>query len=233
MPLLEASIQHRFFHLVRTHTSQESSCLHEQIQVYCDLVEHRFDDVLSHAFPILRSKISHELWISSMRLFIQSHPKSPIVWQMAGEFRAFLLKTKPFYFPWLFDLLWFEWMEIQSMMAIENRLTTVVSWEWTEHWNLANSAFIRRLRYPVHRASWNTPSQTHLLLYCHQEEHEVYYLEITPFLFRFLRHIHMGKKPIETLRSLCRTYQFSLDGVKNLLKDLLKDFVNQGILVPV
>lgn len=231
MPALEKTIQKRFFNLIRGKDNDGSFPIHQGMQTYAELVEYRFFDVLSNAFPILFSKVDEESWNHAVISFLKSKPKSPYIWEAAGEFRTFILKKKLFDFPWLKDLLWFEWVELQSIMAVEEGFGKTDAFDWSQKWRLAESTFMRKLHYPVFKDSFEQKTKTPLILYCHQDEHEVYYLEITEFLFHFLTMIHTGEKPESALKHICNKFNLEQDEVRKLLHDPLTGFVNNGILV--
>lgn len=229
-PAIEKEIQKRFFNLVRGKEVNAKE-LNSRLGTYHELIEYRFYEVISNAFPILRSKVNESAWDQAIAIFVANKPKSPYIWESPCEFIQLVEKKKLFDFPWLKDLMWFEWMEIKLTMTQENRYLKTGTFDWTKKWNLASSAAIKMLRYPVYQETFEQKGRFPIILYNHQDDNEIYYLEITEFLFRFLSLLHEGENPKNALKLTCKKYKLLQHEVKELLDGALVTFVNNGILI--
>lgn len=230
-PAIEKEIQKRFFNLVRGKEVNAKE-LNARLHTYHELIEYRFYEVISNAFPILRSKVDEAAWDQTIASFVARKPKSPYIWETPHEFMQFVVKRRLFDFPWLKDLMWFEWMEIKLTMIEEQHYLKTESFDWDQQWSTAKSAAIKLLRYPVHQESdFEEKGRFPIILYNHQDDNEIYCLEITEFLHRFLTLLQEGKNPRESLKITCKKFKLDQDEVQELLNGALFTFINNGILV--
>lgn len=227
---LEKEIQKRFFNLVRGKEVNASE-LNSRLHTYHELIEYRFYEVISNAFPILRSKVDEHVWDQTVAAFIARKPKSPYIWEAPCEFIQLVEKKKLFNFPWIKDLMWFEWMEIKLTMSEEIHYRKTETFDWTKKWNLAKSAAIKMLRHPVYQEDFEQKGRFPIILYNHQDDNEIYYLEITEFLYRFLTQLQEGESPQNALKHTCKKYRLNQSEVKELLDGALVTFINNGILI--
>ncbi|HEY0298656.1 MAG TPA: DNA-binding domain-containing protein, partial [Arachidicoccus sp.] len=88
---------------------------------YRRLVFNVVEDMLQSAYPLASELLTKEEWINVTKDFFANHPcVSPQVWSMPKEFYEYLfaiehhpLMTK---YPFLQELLWFEWLEVEMYM---------------------------------------------------------------------------------------------------------------------
>lgn len=94
--------------------------IRENVHHYRRLVYNVVDDMLQNAYPITHELLTAKEWEGAVNNFFTNHPcQSPQVWYMPKEFYQFLADTKhPLLkkYPFLEELLWFEWVEIELFM---------------------------------------------------------------------------------------------------------------------
>lgn len=229
-PRLERSIQKRFFELARR---TEAGGVQNRIETYQGLVAHRFYEVLGGAFPILRTRVSDAAWAAAVEAFVADKPKSPYIWESPKEFMRFIQRQKLLGAPWLADLMWFEWMEIELIMTPDEMVEQTAAFNWGSMYRLCAGTRLKSLAYAVYREDFETAGQYPLLMYCHAQEHAVYYLEITPFLFDMLMELRHPGDPVKILRKISRRYDVPWGEARDLLDGPLRDFVNNGVLLPL
>jgi hypothetical protein len=129
-----------------------------RVQQYRRLVYNIIDDTLEGAYPITRSFLSEEEWHGLVNDFFAKHAcKHPSIWKMPYEFYEFLsekdhhLKDK---YPFLTDLLYFEWLEIEVHTQPDE-----VHEKYREEGNWLSDRIITnrecrlvQLKYPVHQS---------------------------------------------------------------------------------
>jgi uncharacterized protein len=113
------------------------------------------DDMLQSAFPITHEFLGEEKWKELVNDFFSYHPcQSPHVWYMPKEFYQYhatspntIIKSIPF----LIELLWFEWLEVELFM-MEDKVVP-----FSRQGNLLTDALVlnpehhfQHFRYPVH-----------------------------------------------------------------------------------
>lgn len=95
----------------------------QNIDQYRRLVFSIVDDMLISAYPLSHALLSAPQWTKLIKAFFSEHGcMSPQVWQMPHEFYTYFsslehpLKAK---YPFLCELLWFEWLEIYIYMMAD------------------------------------------------------------------------------------------------------------------
>lgn len=200
--------------------------------VYRELVWSRFEDALSLAYPILKKQIGEE-WSKAVRAFMLDSPKTPYVWDLPREFGHFLKQYFEVIPPYLDDLLWLEWSEIEVALSHEKEYARCKMFDWKKLYRLSEGARIRNLNYQVYHEELESTGEFPLILYLHPDDWEVYFLEITPFMLEFLMGLQEGKPPLESLNKVCQAYEVDEAAARELLDEALAGFVNNGILIPL
>lgn len=154
--------QNSFANYCRTENLQQIDGLtNNRIHHYRRLIRGVIDDSLRAAYPLTENLLSDEEWILLVDEFISNHNcQSPQIWQMPYEFYTFIeendleLKTK---YPFLIDLLLFEWKEIEIYMMEDLNDEEYCDPSFNEKSKIIfNKEFeILKLDYPVHLKSVN------------------------------------------------------------------------------
>jgi hypothetical protein len=130
-----------------------------KIHHYRRLVFNVVKNTINQAYPVTREIINHDRWIEMVDAFFREHDcKTPKVWQLPFEFYEYV-KNEDFAsrldIPWLNDLLYFEWTEIEVHTMPDEEIPPFCK----EGDLLIDPMVINpehriiRLEYPVHRIS--------------------------------------------------------------------------------
>lgn len=158
------------------------------LQAYRFLVEYRFFEVLSNAFPIFYSMVDQKRFEQAVIAFMQSGAKSNEMWRVPDEFRLFVKEQEFFQqtMPFVHDLLWFEWIEVALMMGTYGPKEQSI-FSWDKEYTLSKSAVLKVLDYPVYeQKNFENRGEYHLLAYYDFDAKQVYFREIGPPLYLFL-----------------------------------------------
>ena len=227
---MHKATQKRFFELVTDQTPLYAE-FGNPINTYKELIHYRFKEVLLSAFPRFFELLEEEKINELIVAFIKSKPQTPYIWKMPDEFRHFLSTTDLAQsYPFMDDLLWFEWIEIELFMG-DYHLKEPQTFSWQASYTLSPSALIKELNFPVHYEEDYDQGGIHpLLMFYNFQTHDVHFQEITPFLQQFIA--SFTKKSIEnSLKELCQTYEIDVAEVKELLLETLNGFVQAHILI--
>ena len=226
---MHKATQKRFFELVTSQAPLYAEFANP-INTYKELIHYRFKEVILSAFPrfleLLEEGTINQLIVD----FIKSKPQTPFIWKMPDEFRHFLAKHElAKKYPFMDDLLWFEWIEIELFMG-HYQLTETKEFSWDKAYTLSDSALVKELNFPVHYDEGYEQGAVYpLLMFYNFQSHDVHFQEITPFLQQLF--LSLKSKSIEqSLKELCKTYDIDLSEVKELLQETLQDFVQSRIL---
>ncbi len=226
---MHKATQKRFFELV---TSQAPlyHAIGNPINTYKELIHYRFKEVLLSTFPRFLELLSEELVDSLIVDFIAGKPETPYIWQMPNEFRQFLsTKSLSKTYPFMDDLLWFEWVEIELFMN-DYLLKQAETFSWQQSYTLNDSAVIKTLNFRVHDdEGYETAGIYPLLMFYDFETHDVHFQEITPFLQEFIALIE-HQTANDALINICTHYEVDINDVKELLSETLEGFTTSHIL---
>ena len=111
----EQSIQKEFIQAITT--AKPSADENPRIDVYRELVYYRFLEVFEKAYLRFVKMISKEQLTTLIYDFFEVGATTPILWQVSGEFKEFILKNNTLEMPFLADLLEFEFLEVEMYMG--------------------------------------------------------------------------------------------------------------------
>lgn len=190
-------------------------------------------DTLESAFPITKKYIDEDIFEAMAHQFFTEHScSSPLLWQMPLEFHNFAKEhqfAEKFHLPFLNDLLWFEWLEIELFM-MENKSYPVVQSEGDVFKNVLEfnpEHKIIKLQYPVHikdpEQALKEKGDYFLLAYREKDSGKVQFVNLSVLYVFTLE--HLLSKPL-TIDSLLDDilYLFGINDL-NLLKEKISDFV--------
>ena len=129
----------------------------ERLPHYRRLVFNIIKDALETTFPISFQYIETEIWDEMVYTFFSNHKcNDPQVWRMPEEFVEFCKTEKyaeKYTLPFLNDLLYFEWLEVELYMMEDISYPLYNS---TDNWLKEKIAVnpehrIIKLEYPVHQ----------------------------------------------------------------------------------
>ena len=174
-------------------------------ETYHLLVFNRFFDFVETSFPLFSSFAEDKLR-PLIKEFLRERHTSPLLFELGREFLDFFRRSETSLkerFPFLEELLLYEWTEIEVFNAPDEDETSTMSWEG--RYRLSKSARLLCLQYPVHRAEElsaeeivSRKGEYHLLIY-RDRENEVKRTDLTPVVYRFLDLINSGETPSSAL----------------------------------
>lgn len=207
--------------------------------IYNQLIFSRFYDAISGANPVLFSLISKEKSRQIVQEFIKSgYAKGSLLWQISKEFRSFLKKRKDILdFPFLDELLWFEYSEIDLFMRDFSDIRPT-EFKWDFKFKLGKNAILRILKYAVHNGEFETSRRTFLLAYYDISKKRVFYIELNEFMYRLIRKIvaKNGLSALECFDILSSEYDVKgkeKTSLKSQSKEALCRLCELGVLAKV
>lgn len=200
------------------------------LKIYKSLVMHRFFEVLSNGFPIFFGQVDDKRFEKIIYKFMQYGSKSAVMWKMPNEFRKFIKKSKLLKdIPYINDLLWFEWIEVELMMK-NYKLQKHKEFTYKNEYKLNSSVVLKKLKYKVfEEGSYDKKGEYYLLGYYDFNEYEIYFREISLPLYLFLKELDKNgiKKAIKVIAKMSE--QKNKD-VKEFFKETLYELVSLNII---
>jgi len=179
----------------------------KRVHHYSRLVFNVIDDTLRSAFPLTVDLFSEEEWETTTRRFFASHRcNSYSVWKMPFEFYQYIISSEDELinkFPFLDELLLFEWTEIEIHM-MEDKMFPEISFtgDFENDVIAFNPEFkILQMKYPVHLKNPNEITETDegvfsVLIFRQPETGNVQFTDISYFFYRLIQKIMNEQKPL-------------------------------------
>lgn len=217
----------------------------ERLPNYRRLVFNVIKDALENTYPIAFKYIKTEIWDTFVYNFFSQHKCSdPQVWRMPEEFYHFC-KTEnyadQYSLPYLNDLLFFEWLEVEMYMMEDIKYPDFKdATNWLNKKIILNPEHkIVKLKYPVHIEKPKTAAQKKgdyfLLLYRERESGRVQFVNLSVLYTFLLENIVVGEKTLEEIFT-DTLYIFGINDL-NLLQTetfkFLEDLKTRGFVLGV
>lgn len=237
------SQQYGFANYCRTENLQQIDGLTEnRIHHYRRLIRGVIDDSLRSAYPLTENLLIDEEWDFLVNEFIANHNcQSPQVWQMPYEFYTFIeetefeLKTK---YPFITDLLLFEWKEIEIYMMEDLNDEDVFDLSFSEASKvILNKEFeILKLDYPVHIKSANEiifedKGEYYVLIFRHNDRVQFY--DLSSFCVWLISEVLNGKDTVESVfRSAVEIFSsYDEKAIKENILQFIKSMKLKGFII--
>ncbi|PZU91655.1 MAG: hypothetical protein DI529_00370 [Chryseobacterium sp.] len=150
------ALQQALGHYCKTGLEEPKTSNQENTPEYRRIVFGIIKDTLKTAFPIARKFIGKKKWKKLVYYFFANHKcKTPQVWKLPLELCEFYSET-PFPFkkqyPFLLELLQFEWLEIEVFMMEDAEIPEFVIEPTPEQEIIVGNPEIKilGLQYPIH-----------------------------------------------------------------------------------
>lgn len=189
---------------------------------YRRLVYNVVDDMLQSAYPLTHHLLSAKQWTAMVQDFFSHHPcQSPQVWYMPRELYEYLIEAQhPLLekYPFLSELLWFEWLEVELFM-MEDRPAS-----YTASGNINTDALVlnpehqlQHFHYPVHlkpakQIKAADKGDHFLALFRKPDNGEVAFMHLSPVLVTLLELLQEGPQGMDTLvEQACAAWQLPVN----------------------
>ena len=197
------------------------------LKVYQELIYHRFYEVISNCYPFSLDYFKDEVEELIVE-FIHHEPKTPFIWQVPNEFRAFLKGRFQNKFPFLDNLLWYEWIEVELFMG-EYVPLHVKEFSWDKTYVLNENTRIKKLDYKVYDGEMSQKGEFWVLAYYDVVEEKVLFRELNEVLYMYLLlQEEIGSK--DSLKEIARLAETDENDVKEALNEALKTLCHIGVL---
>ncbi len=227
---------------------------------YRTLVVNIVGDILVTAFPLTYELLDESDWEALVACFLADHPcQSPQVWKMPGEFYAFLSNQDHAFqvndpllsdrYPFLLDLLYFEWLEVDLFMMEDRHVDYVLEGDHPTTPGADALAtrgadapavplvinpehLLQHFHYPVHLKhptdiSLEDKGDYFLVLFRHPDSGQVQFMDLSPALVFLLELLSSGPVSMESLtREICTV--FNLPENEDVIQPI-SAFIRRGL----
>lgn len=124
--------------------------IQENLHHYRRLVFNNVMDSLTTAYPLTKKLFGKKKWQNTVERFFSNYKvQSPQIWYMPKEFKVYMEEFESellLQYPFLIDLLTFEWLEVEVFMMPDQDLKVEVK----NHFYLNPETKLIHVSYPVH-----------------------------------------------------------------------------------
>lgn len=183
--------------------SNELKVRTDKVHHYRRLVYNIIDDSLQSAFPLTYNLLDENEWEKLVEIYFSTHKsQSAQVWRMPEEFYLFWKeKQDPIHekYPFLNDLLFLEWIEIEIFMMEDKEYPP-----YTSEGNINDETLainpehkIIHVHYPVHLKNAgqilkDNKDDFYILIFREQESGKVQFMDISPFYTLLIENLLSG-----------------------------------------
>ncbi len=213
-----------------------------RLRHYRRLVRNVFDDTLRRAYPITVEDLTQDEWAFMVDAFMgEAAPQTPYIWKMPFEFYEFALNADfagRFNKPYLDDLLYFEWIEIE-LFTMPDKVAPRVRFDgdFMQDRIVANpESKVIELEYPIHRvgtASAVLQKGRHFVLaFRVQDSGQVRFVEIDALLALLWQRLR--EKPVsgrELFTNTAKMIAFPQAQIETAALPFFNDMLLQGALL--
>ena len=158
-----------------------------RMEVYEGLIADKILGSLTRAYPIAHSLIKENKWKKIVSDFIENFDiKTPFYWRMPESFYHYVKEkklSKSLKIPYLEDLLWFEWIEIEVYMMkdvqkpeIKKQGNVLEDLLYLNPYHQFSFFF-----YPIYQKDPTEKGQYHIVTYRNPETDDVHYIKLSSY----------------------------------------------------
>ena len=132
-----------------------------RLAVYRKLIFNNICNFIDRVFPVSRALLGQQIWQPLLNDFVQyASCHSPFFHDISLQFREYLQDQQQellIEFPWLFELLHYEWLELYLDTVELPLITEPPHANQTKIWQLKTQVWVLVYHYPVYQWQVHTP----------------------------------------------------------------------------
>ncbi len=204
----------------------------KRAQQYRSLVYNIIDDTLQASLPLTFNLLTIEEWDNFVNDFFTHHNcKTPLLWRLPKEVHEFVVGTDyPLLhqYPFLPELLWFEWLEIELFMMEDKAAGFSLEGDLLSDALIINPEHhLQYFSYPVHTTiatEIKERDKSHFFLGLHRDPElgKVLFTQLSPLLARMLEILGEEPMTINELLSLTDNNEKTKQGVLLFFENALQ-----------
>jgi len=237
-------IQHIFAEYCRTGDPVEiPGTVASRLHHYHRLVYNVVNNTMEQAFPITFKVMKKEEWDEMIDQFYRYHDcQTPKIWELPREFYQFIRDknfAEKYNKPYLNDLLYFEWVEIEVHSMPDNNPENVAEIRdlLTDPLVINHESRIIRLEYPAHKypaeQTKDKKGNYFVLIFRVPETGNVRFIDLSILHIVLLQQMETTQKPVvELFDDIAQHFNISADGTFRVnISKFLKDMILQQYIL--
>ena len=230
----EFNMQIAFFNAV---IGKNSSLNSKEVELYKELIFNRFLDSFEYAFPFTKEVLGDERFEFLVEDYVKEHHSKQILWQEAKGLVDFVIKNDWKFkkeFPFIDDLIYYEWLEIE--LSNENEEGNRTEFNWNKNYQISKTARLNIYEYPVHKYEEleideiiQNKERYNLLVFREPQNFEIKTVELTDFVYQLLDEISSGVTPLNALKS--KDIEVELEEITPYLENFFTELIQNEVFV--
>jgi hypothetical protein len=209
-----------------------------RLHIYRELFFNNVSGFIENGFPVLRAMVPEAYWRQLLGAFFAEHRcQSPYFHDIPAEFLQWIGTRPDPAYPWLQELVHFEWAGLAAEIA-EGELPEAVAGDvWRKTPQLLPWVWPLLYQWPVHRfppAAIEVDPAPYALLMYRTPEHEVHTLEVSVPVAAVIDSLQAFPAPLtETVNTLARAQGLDAVRLRAELLPWISPLRERGILLGV
>ncbi len=209
----------------------------KEVELYRELVFNRFLDSFEHAFPNTKEVLGTEVFSLLVRDYVKEHHPNQILWQEAKGLVDFVIKNQWKFkkdFPFLDELIYYEWLEIELSNEIDESSSS--DFNWNKKYQINKTARLNIYEYPVHKYEnlsindiLDSKGRYNLLVFREPENFEIKTIELTDFVYQILNEVSSGTEPLSSLKS--KKVDIDIEEIIPYLENFFTELVEKKVFI--
>ena len=213
-----------------------------RLKNYRRLVFSVVQDALGSSYPLSKNLLSTKEWDELCFNFFRDHRcQNPQVWRMPFELIDFTESTHSSLcekYPWLLELMIFEWKEVEYYMMADLTFPIERSGDfWEDPWRVNPEMEIMALSYPLHMKNARFISRTDVgsyfcIIFRQPGTFKVKFMNVSPFFAWLIESMRLEPSKLRDLVPVMES-QFNLTdipAVKERIRPFFEKLLNEGMI---
>ena len=209
----------------------------KEAELYKELVFNRFLDSFEYAFPYTREILGSKIFELLVEEYIKEQHSEQILWKEAKGFAEFIIKNDWKFkndYPFIDDLIYYEWLEIE--LSNEKETGKQTEFDWNKKYSINSTARLNIYEYPVHRYEdieieeiIGNKGRYNLLIFREPVDFEIKTVELTDFVYQILDEISCGITPYESIQE--KNIEIEKEEIMPYLEKFFTELIENKVFV--
>jgi hypothetical protein len=196
-------------------------------EIYAELILFRFTEVINSTFPIYCKCVTKNDLDIQIKNFILYGAKTSYIWQVPFEFKDYLFLHSNIK-KLLKEILIFESKQISIYISSKHLKRKKISYK--RRYKLSSNSAIQIHNFDIVNGTFEKIAPKYYLIYKNIDDFDIYYIEISKFLYYFLRYQRGGHTIDKAMKLASKRANINYKDAKQISKDVIENFVQIAVL---
>lgn len=209
-----------------------------RLQLYRELLFNNVSGFVENGFPVLKVMVPPAYWASLVHAFFAEHRcQSPYFRDIPAEFRQWLAGQPTSDYPWLTELVHYEWAELLADTAEGEWPPAVAGDVWHHTPQLSPCVWPLLYHWPVHRFPQEAPvpaALPHAVLLYRTPDHDVRTLDVSLPVAALIERLQTAPAPLAGVVAMLAAEQgVDAERLRQAVAPWIGTLLENGILLGI